>query len=167
MTTIGVCQSCGGELGPDSLRLALESGPGPRGTAFTSITGTRLDSFDVCGACIAGEGAANTVLARMLDSEFNRALWARKRGNRCRIECMRPRYKSRIMLMRRPVSDFEHAHCPVCFGRADVFEGEGSRPVKLRLRDKLRGRMPLREAWPDPEKRTKGRELEATDGHVE
>jgi hypothetical protein len=162
--TLGVCQSCGAELGPDSLRLALESGPGPRGVNFTSITGTKLDNFDVCGACIAGEGAANTVLAKMLDSEFNRALWERKRRNRCTIECLRPRHRTRILLTRRRIEEFEDSYCPVCFGPADVSAAPDALPVKVRLRDRWRGRMPLREPWPDPEKRTKEREIDGGRG---
>src|SRR5579872_62789 len=165
--TAGMCQSCGGELGDGFLRFALEAGPGPRGGSSWSITGTRLDGFDVCAVCVSGEEAANTVLAKMLSDQYSRALRVEKRRNRCTIECMRPRYRSRILLTRRPISDFEHASCPVCFGPADVREAPDSRPVRVRLRDRLRGRMPLREPWPDPEKRTKGKELEATDGNVE
>lgn len=153
--TAGMCQSCGGELGNDSLRFTLEAGPGPRGGSSWSITGTRLDGFDVCGVCISAEEAASTVLAKMLSDRYSRALQAPKMRNRCTIECRRPRYKSRIMLTRKPVSEFEDAYCPVCFGPADVHEAPDARPVKLRLRDRLRGRMPLREPWPDPEKRTK------------
>jgi len=155
MTAVGVCQSCGGDLGNDFLRFALEAGPGPRGGSSWSVTGTRLDNFDVCAACVAGENAANTVLAKMLGDPYSRGLRAPKVRNRCTVECKRPRYKSRIMLTRKPVSDFEDAYCPVCFGPADVHEAPGAVPVRRRLRDRLRGRVPLREPWPDPEKRTK------------
>jgi hypothetical protein len=158
--TAGMCQSCGGELTAGALRLTLEAGPGPRGTEFVSVTGTRLDNFDVCGACLAGESAAGTVLAKMLSDDYNRALWARRVRNRCTIECLRPRHRTRVLLTRRRVEEFENSYCPVCFGPADVSAAPDARPVKVRLRDRLRGRMPLREPWPDPEKRTK--EIEET-----
>jgi len=158
--TAGMCQSCDGELGDGALKFTLEAGPGPRGLSSWSVNGTRLEGFDVCAACLAGEEAASTVLSKMLSDEFARALRAPKVSRKCRIECMRPRHKSRILLTRRPVKDFENAYCPVCFGPASVHEAPGARPVKLRLRDRLRGRVPLREPWPDPEKRTK--EIEET-----
>jgi hypothetical protein len=145
MTAVGVCGSCGADLGDGALRLALEAGPGPRGTQFTSVTGTRLDRFDVCAVCLAGEGAASTVLAKMLDDRFTRALAPPAR--RCRVACMRPRHRTRVLLGRRRVDEFEDAHCPVCFGPADVVAAPGAQSVRTRWRDRVRNRVPLRDPW--------------------
>lgn len=145
MSGLGVCGGCGALLGDGALQLALETGPGPRGLAFTSVSGTRLDRFDVCAACIAGEQAAGTILARMLDDQYTRAL--RPAGKHCTIACQRPRRRTTVFLARRTTAEFENAYCPVCFGPADVTEAPGARPVQLRWRDRLRNRVPLRETW--------------------
>ena len=82
MTGLGVCGGCGGPLGDGTLRLTLEAGPGPRGLSSYSVTGTRLERFDVCAVCLAGEAAAGTALAKMLDDRFTRAL--QPGGKHCR-----------------------------------------------------------------------------------
>lgn len=145
MTGIGVCGSCGGPIEDGALRFALETGPGPRGVSSWSVAGTRLDRFDVCAVCLAGEAAAGTVLAKMLDDGFTRALAIT--GKRCMITCLRPRHRSRILIGRRHASDFESAYCPVCYGPADVMAAENAQPLRMRLRDRIRRRMPLRETW--------------------
>lgn len=146
---IGVCGSCGGELDSGALRFTLETGPGPRGPRSWSVTGTRLDRFDVCAVCLAGEGAAGTVLAKMLDDRYAKAM--QPGGKRCEVSCLRPRHRSRIMLSRRSIGEFERSYCPVCFGPADVSAAPGGVPVRVRWRDRVRNRVPLREPWPDPE----------------
>lgn len=145
MTGLGVCGSCGGELGEGSLRLALEAGPGPRGLVRTSVTGTRLDRFDVCQNCLAGESAAGTVLTKMLDDGFTRALAPVSR--RCVVTCVQPRRRSKVFVSRKRAHEFESAYCPVCFGKADVAAAEGARPVRISLLDRLRDRLPVREPW--------------------
>lgn len=145
MTGLGVCGGCGGELGANTLRLSLEAGPGARGLSSYSVTGTRLDRFDVCAACLAGETAAGTVLAKMLDDRFTRAL--KPASKRCTVTCLRPRRRTRVLIGRRHTSEFENAYCPVCYGAADVVEAPDAQPIQLRWRDKIRHRMPLRETW--------------------
>jgi hypothetical protein len=142
---LGVCGGCGGELVDGSLRFMLETGPGPRGLSRTSVTGTRLERFDVCPACLSGEQAAATILSKMLDDEYTRAL--APAGHHCKIMCLRPRHRTRIMITRRGADEFENARCPVCYGPADVTAAEGAKPVRIRLRDRIRNRVPLRETW--------------------
>lgn len=145
MTGLGVCGGCGGPLGDGTLRLTLEAGPGPRGGTHYSVTGTRLERFDVCAVCLAGEAAAGTALAKMLDDRFTRAL--QPGGKHCTVTCLRPRRRTPVMIGRRHASEFENAYCPVCYGPADVLAAEGAQPIKRRLRDRMRRRMPLRETW--------------------
>jgi hypothetical protein len=146
MSVIGTCGGCGGDLGNGSLRLTLEAGPGPRGQSGWSVNGSKLDRFDICAACLAGERAAGTILTKMLDDEFSHGL--PPASKHCTIACRRPRHRTPILLNRRRAADFENSHCPVCFGPADVTEAPGAQPVRRRLRDKLRNRIPAREPWP-------------------
>jgi len=145
MSVIGTCGGCGGELGNGSLRFTLEAGPGPRGQSGWSIHGTRLDRFDVCAACLAGERAAGTLLIKMVDDQFSYS--QPPASKRCTIACLRPRHRTHILLGRRRVADFENAYCPVCYGPADVTEAPGAQPVRRRIIDKLRGRIPERQPW--------------------
>jgi hypothetical protein len=145
VSVIGTCGGCGGELSDGSLRFTLETGPGPRGLSAWSY-GSKLDRFDVCAACLAGERAAGTVLTKMLDDEFSHGL--QSVSKRCTITCLRPRHRTVVLVGRRRPAEFENSHCPVCFGPADVIEAAGAQPVRRRLRDRIRGRIPERQPWP-------------------
>jgi hypothetical protein len=143
--SIGTCNACGGELDDNSLQFALETGAGNYRPGYVAAVPHRLDRFDVCGACLAGERAASTILTKMIDDPY--AHGAKPPSKRCTIACMRPRHRTPILLGRRRIAEFEDAYCPVCFGPADVTEATGAQPVHRRLRDRLRGRMPAREPW--------------------
>lgn len=145
VSVIGMCGGCGGELTKGSLRFTLEAGPGPRGLNSWSVTGSRLDRFDVCAACLAGERAAGTILTKMLDDEYSHGL--APVSKRCTVACLRPRHRTRILLGRRRVTEFENAYCPVCFGPADVTAANGAEPVRRRWVDVIRNRHPARQPW--------------------
>lgn len=145
MSVLGTCGGCGGELGDGSRSFTLEASAGLHGENTWSVNGQRLDRFDVCGACLAGERAAGTILTKMLDDPFARGL--KPPSKHCTITCLRPMHRTRILLGRRRADDFENAYCPVCFGPADVTEAPGAQPVRRRRIDVLRRRMPLRQPW--------------------